>query len=249
MPHKLQAMKNQTTAYRSSSIILLPANWPMLRVAKLLHCFAPRYAQQPPKPSHKTVRIGLQLVVLSVLLSCCQSPSDQAHEIYDRFSSTGELKFLTHNTILRRDGSFLVGVRSDSCPDCQRSSQEAGAIIGVTSKHPMRVEMLRDDSMRTREANIFLTITRQSSPNAQDSFRRYIDSLMTVFFEVDAWQVRCDPYNRISEIYLTGEDVLLFCVSDVIPEAYLRETGNIKTSQRIDRQWFYLKRAKPAESL
>jgi len=43
MPHKLEAMKDKTTADRSSSIILLPADWAMLRVAKLLHCFAPRY--------------------------------------------------------------------------------------------------------------------------------------------------------------------------------------------------------------
>jgi hypothetical protein len=44
MPHKLKAMKDKTKAYRSSSIILLPADWSMLRVAKLLHCFASRYA-------------------------------------------------------------------------------------------------------------------------------------------------------------------------------------------------------------
>jgi hypothetical protein len=45
MPHKLQAMRDKTKAYRGSSIILLPAYWSMLRVAKLLHCFAHRCAQ------------------------------------------------------------------------------------------------------------------------------------------------------------------------------------------------------------
>ena len=45
MPHKLEAEGDKTTACRSSSIILLAADWSMLRVAKLLHCFAPRCAQ------------------------------------------------------------------------------------------------------------------------------------------------------------------------------------------------------------
>jgi len=46
MPHKLKAKKDKTKAYRGSSIILLPVDWAMLRVAKLLHCFAPRYVQR-----------------------------------------------------------------------------------------------------------------------------------------------------------------------------------------------------------
>jgi len=42
MSHKLQARKEKTTVGRSSSTVLLPANWSMLMVAKLLHYFANR---------------------------------------------------------------------------------------------------------------------------------------------------------------------------------------------------------------
>src|SRR6185436_11530836 len=47
MSHELEATKDKTTAYRSRSMVLLPGHWPMLRVAKLLHCFAPRYVLWP----------------------------------------------------------------------------------------------------------------------------------------------------------------------------------------------------------
>jgi len=45
MPHKLIAIRENTKARRGSSIILLPADWTMLMVAKLLHCFAYRYVK------------------------------------------------------------------------------------------------------------------------------------------------------------------------------------------------------------
>jgi len=45
MSHKLKARKEKTKADRSSSTVLLPANWSMLMVAKLLHYFANRCAQ------------------------------------------------------------------------------------------------------------------------------------------------------------------------------------------------------------
>jgi len=45
MTHKLKAIKEKTTDCRSSSTVLLPANWSTLRVAKLLHVFANRCAQ------------------------------------------------------------------------------------------------------------------------------------------------------------------------------------------------------------
>jgi len=44
MTHKLKAFKEKTTASRSCSTVLLPANWSTLRVAKLLHVFANRCA-------------------------------------------------------------------------------------------------------------------------------------------------------------------------------------------------------------
>jgi hypothetical protein len=43
MTHKLKAIKEKTKAHRSSSTVLLPADWSMLRVAKPLYVFAPRY--------------------------------------------------------------------------------------------------------------------------------------------------------------------------------------------------------------
>ena len=51
-------MKDETKEDRSSSIILLPGHWSMLRVAKLLHCFAPRYVQCAAQECGNTFRVG-----------------------------------------------------------------------------------------------------------------------------------------------------------------------------------------------
>jgi hypothetical protein len=205
--------------------------------------------QQPPREQYNIMRTFILSFTVSLFLLGCESSYDQTLDIYNRFIQTGMLKFLTHHTVVERNGSYFVFVHSDNCPDCQRSKQEAGALIRITSKHPVGVEMLWDDSTQDREANIFLNITHQTNADAREIFRRHLDSVMSVFFTVDLWSVMCDPSQRLSEINLTPEDILLFSVSDIIPESYVKEIGGVKQSQKIARQWYYLKRTKPLEPL
>ncbi len=61
MTHGVEGTNEKNNVWQGSSTILLPADWFMLRVAKLLHCFAGRYTPFAPGECQAT---GWSLVML-----------------------------------------------------------------------------------------------------------------------------------------------------------------------------------------